>query len=118
LCYHDGESLTNANEFQIVEYIDDSGVSPFGEWLDVLDATAQGRILIALERMQMGNLANVKGVGDGVLEYRLVFGPGYRIYLDGKNSVCYCCSWAEQRAVKTKTSNARSNTGKRISVKG
>ena len=28
----------------------------------------------------MGNLSNVKGVGGGVLEYRIDFGPGYRVY--------------------------------------
>jgi putative addiction module killer protein len=27
-----------------------------------------------------GNFSNVKGVGAGVLEYRVDFGPGYRIY--------------------------------------
>ena len=27
-----------------------------------------------------GNLSNVKGVGGGVLECRVDFGPGYRIY--------------------------------------
>ena len=27
-----------------------------------------------------GNLSNVKGVGEGVLEYRINFGPGYRVY--------------------------------------
>ena len=34
----------------------------------------------ALYRMEMGNLSNAKGVGGGVLEYRIDFGPGYRIY--------------------------------------
>jgi putative addiction module killer protein len=34
-----------------------------------------------LARVEQGNLSNVKGVGAGVLEYRIDFGPGYRVYL-------------------------------------
>ncbi|MGH7837640.1 MAG: type II toxin-antitoxin system RelE/ParE family toxin, partial [Candidatus Binataceae bacterium] len=43
----------------------------------------------ALARMQQGNLSNAKGVGAGVYEYRIDFGPGYRIYFgkDGERLV-------------------------------
>jgi len=37
-------------------------------------------VAIALVRMEQGNLSNVKGVGAGVFENRINFGPGYRIY--------------------------------------
>ena len=30
--------------------------------------------------MEQGNLSNAKGVGAGVHEYKIDFGPGYRIY--------------------------------------
>ena len=43
-------------------------------------ATPALRVATALYRMEMGNLSNAKGVGGGVLEYRIDFGPGYRIY--------------------------------------
>ena len=36
--------------------------------------------------MEQENVSNVKGVGAGVLEYRIDFGPGYRIYF-GKDGV-------------------------------
>jgi len=37
-------------------------------------------VTIALARMEQGNLSKVKGVGSGVLECKIDFGPGYRIY--------------------------------------
>ena len=43
----------------------------------------------SLTRMGNGNFSNVKGVGQGVFENRIDFGPGYRIYfgLDGSELV-------------------------------
>ena len=65
---------------EIKEYIDDRGRSPFGRWFNGLDAGAAARVRASLARMEAGNLSNVRGVGRGVLERRINFGPGYRIY--------------------------------------
>ena len=62
------------------EYIDRAGRSPFTKWLRVLNAQAAAKVATALERIADGNLSNVKTVGNGVLEYKVDFGPGYRIY--------------------------------------
>jgi putative addiction module killer protein len=70
-------------------YIDPSGRSPFAAWLGELDDVAAARIAAALYRLEQGNFSNVKGVGEGVFEYRINFGPGYRIYFgkDGETIV-------------------------------
>jgi putative addiction module killer protein len=65
---------------EIGEFVDARGSSPFGRWLGQLDRYAAARVATALYRMEMGNLSNAKGVGGGVLEYRIDFGPGYRVY--------------------------------------
>lgn len=62
------------------EFLDDRGRSPFAEWFDRLPAASAVRIAAGLARMEAGNLSNAKSVGDGVLEYRMDFGPGFRIY--------------------------------------
>ena len=62
------------------EYLDASGRSPFGEWFADLDAAAAAKVTVAVARIEQGNLSNVKTVGEGVLEYRIDFGPGYRVY--------------------------------------
>ena len=62
------------------EYLDRSGHSPFAAWSDRLNREAAAKVAAALARIQQGNLSNAKGVGAGVYEYRIDFGPGYRIY--------------------------------------
>ena len=65
---------------EIGEFVDARGSSPFGRWVSRLDRHAAARVATALYRMELGNLSNVKGVGGGVMEYRIDFGPSYRIY--------------------------------------
>ncbi|MCY4385557.1 MAG: type II toxin-antitoxin system RelE/ParE family toxin [Desulfurellaceae bacterium] len=62
------------------EYIDAKGRSPFARWFNRLNAQAAAKVVTALVRMEQGNLSGVRGVGAGVLECRIDFGPGYRVY--------------------------------------
>lgn len=61
-------------------YVESGGSSPFAEWFVSLDATARAKITMAIVRLGQGNLSRVKSVGGGVLEYKIDFGPGYRLY--------------------------------------
>lgn len=65
---------------RVVEYLDRDGSSPFGRWFVEIDARAASRVVVAVTRIGQGNLSNVKSVGSGVLEYRIDYGPGYRVY--------------------------------------
>lgn len=61
-------------------YVADKGQSPFEGWFSELDVAAAAKVSVALARLESGNLSNVKTVGEGVLEYRIDWGPGYRVY--------------------------------------
>ena len=53
----------------------------FSGWLHRLrDASAVARIVARIRRMEMGNPGDAKSVGQGILEMRIDYGPGYRIY--------------------------------------
>jgi putative addiction module killer protein len=80
-------------------YLTETGVSPFEEWFASLDPVARARVTAALARIEQGNLSNVKSVGQGVLEYRIDFGPGYRVYLgrDGDTLVILLTGGTKKR---------------------
>ena len=84
---------------EVQEYIDQRGVSPFGRWFDDLDAMAAVKVRTALACMEAGNLTNVRGVGQGVLEYRIQFGPGYRVYFgrDGDTLIILLAGGTKRR---------------------
>ena len=53
----------------------------FSGWLRRLrDADAVARIVGRIRRMVMGNPGDTRSVGEGILEMRIDYGPGYRIY--------------------------------------
>jgi putative addiction module killer protein len=66
-------------EYEIKEYVREDSL-PFGNWFSALDSIAASKVTTALYRLQFGNFSNVRSVGSGVSEYKVDFGPGYRIY--------------------------------------
>ena len=55
--------------------------SVFQDWYDRLrDDRAKARIDARIDRIALGNLGDAKSIGGGVMELRLTYGPGYRIY--------------------------------------
>lgn len=73
---------------EVREYLEENGRSPYKKWFDALPATIAAKVSVALLRMEMGNLSSVKWF-DGIGEFLLNTGPGYRIYLgkDGPNLI-------------------------------
>lgn len=83
-------------------YLTSDGESPFEEWFAGLDAQAAAKVVVALARLEQGNLSNVKAVGEGVLEVRIHWGPGYRVYFgrDGDTLVILLTGGAKPRQQK------------------
>lgn len=65
---------------KVEQYLQEDGTSPFEKWFVKLNAIAAAKVSTALYRMELGNFSNVKSVGKGVFEYKIHFGPGYRVY--------------------------------------
>ena len=84
---------------QILEYLDPEGRSPYAAWFDGLNAAAAVKVAVALYQLAAGNSSNLKGVGSGVFERKIDFGPGYRVYFgrDGERVVILLGGSTKQR---------------------
>ncbi len=80
-------------------FLADDGGSPFEDWFTALDVQAAAKVAVALTRLERGNVSNVKSVGEGVFEYRIDWGPGYRVYFgrDGEVLVILLTGGTKQR---------------------
>lgn len=87
---------------RLLEYLDQQGRSPYAKWFEGLNAPAAAKVATALYRLAEGNFSNAKGVGAGVFERRIDFGPGYRIYFgkDGDMLVILLGGGTKQRQQK------------------
>ena len=72
---------------EIRYHVAGDGSSPFESWYSGLDGAAAAKVTTALARLENGNLSNVKSVGEGVLEYRIDWGAGYRVYFGREGEV-------------------------------
>jgi putative addiction module killer protein len=66
--------------FIVVEYVGENGSSAYRRWFDALDPQAAAKVAVARARLEAGNTSNVKRIAT-ISEYRIDWGPGYRIYL-------------------------------------
>ena len=65
---------------KILEYIKEDGSNPYKKWFDALNAQAAAKVTVAKARIELGHTSNIKWF-DGIGEYRIDWGPGYRVYL-------------------------------------
>jgi putative addiction module killer protein len=69
------------SERQVENYLRPDGSCPFEDWMNSLrDKRARARIRTRIARVRLGNLGKCESVGGGVLELKIDYGPGYRVY--------------------------------------
>jgi putative addiction module killer protein len=67
-------------KIRVEEYLCQDGTNPYKTWFDGLDPQAAAKIVTAKLRLELGNTSSVKWF-DGIGEYVIDWGPGYRVYL-------------------------------------
>lgn len=78
-----------------IVYQTETGVEPYAEYVDSLkDRIGAAKIRVRVTRAELGNLGNYRTVGRGVIELKVNFGPGYRVYvgLHGSDLVVLLCA--------------------------
>lgn len=67
--------------YSIEHYHTADGVDVFERWLvNLADPKARARVMSRLYKIENGLLGDCKPVQQGVWEFRIDYGPGYRIY--------------------------------------
>lgn len=81
---------------RIKQYVDANGNSPFDRWFWQLNSEAAAKITKSIYKLELGP---VEGVGCGVYEQKIDFGPGYRVYFgkDGNEIIILLCGGTKKR---------------------
>ena len=65
---------------RLEEYVREDGGNPYQKWFNGLDAQEAAKVTVAKARLELGNTSNLEWFR-GIGEYKIDWGPGYRIYL-------------------------------------
>jgi putative addiction module killer protein len=86
-------------ELEIYEAED--GNAPFSSWLDSLrDRKARAVIRKRLDRVSLGNLGDYRSVGEGVFEFRIDYGSGYRVYFAQSGMLVILLLWGGDKSTQ------------------
>ena len=80
---------------KVIVYRTEAGVEAFDEYVDSLkDRSAASKILVRVTRAKLENLGDHRNIGHGVIELRIDYGPGYRVYigLHGSELIVLLCA--------------------------
>lgn len=80
---------------KVIVYRTEEGIDAFDEYVDSLkDRSGASKIRVRVTRAKFGNLGDHKSIGFGVIELRINYGPGYRVYvgLQGSELIVLLCA--------------------------
>jgi putative addiction module killer protein len=72
--------MSRYQQFLVRHYLTPDGQDLYEEWLETLDRRVADRIDAYVTRMESGNFGVTRSLGEGILELKINFGPGYRVY--------------------------------------
>jgi putative addiction module killer protein len=84
--------LADSTPWTIEHFETKSGIRPFAVWFESLrkgDPVTAALVDKRLSRLKFGHLGDYDNVGDGVIELRNFYGPGYRLYVGRIGATVY-----------------------------
>ena len=86
-------------KWEVLEYLSESGSSPFQDWLKNLK-DVKGRAIIRkkINILRLGYFSDFRSLGDGLFEIRIFFGPGYRVYFGQPEEKTVILLWGGKKA--------------------
>jgi putative addiction module killer protein len=85
----------------------DTGRESFTEWLNGLDPKTRAIVRVRIDRIEDGIMGDTRGLGGGVVELRIDFGPGYRVYFGQIGNQVHLISGGSKRTQDVDIANAR-----------